>query len=353
MHGKDLFQRIAQGAYPPSVPFVPTIYEHGARIIGKTPAKVAVDKALIVESQLASYELYRHDLVSVGLDIYNIEVEALGLKIHYPTNEELPFSQDVLVTCREDLALLRPPNPTTDGRMPIFLEACSEINKKIGRFVGINGTVVGPFTLAAILRGFEHFIMDMIDDPEFALLQMRFAKEVALRYAQGFLDTGVGLSINESWITPPLLSPSLFRQMVLPLEQALIQDMKSMGFKSIALISGGNTTAIASDLISTGTSLLMADFMTDQNLYKNLCRQHHVLLRGSIDPKIVEKGTENEMSAAVDKVFNACSDYHGFVFGCGIVSYDTPPEQVLRLKKMVAQASLAIPHDVQTHDVQI
>jgi hypothetical protein len=64
-----------------------------------------------------------------------------------------------------------------------------------------------------------------------------------------------------------------------------------------------------------------------------------VLLRASIDPKIVEKGTENEMSAAVDKVFDACGDYHGFVFGCGIVSYDTPPEQVLRLKKMVAQAS--------------
>ncbi len=198
MHGKELFDIIAKGSLPPQVPFVPTVYEHCARILGKTPSQTAQDVDLLAESQLACYELYRHDIISVGLDIYNIEAEALGLKVVYPENEALPSIHGVLIESARDLEVLELPDPKRNGRMPQILEACRKVYQEIGHIVPVSGTLTGPFTLAAILRGFESFIMDMILDPAFALAQMEFAKKTALCYAPAFLDTGAGFAVNES-----------------------------------------------------------------------------------------------------------------------------------------------------------
>ncbi len=335
MKPKDLFDYMGRGKMPPRIPFVPTIYEHAARVIGKTPCQVAQDEDLIVEGQLACYDTYGHDLVSVGLDIYNVECEALGADIEFFENESLPSMRVPLIKTKEDFKNLKIPDPERDGRMPIFLNATQRIQDSIGKEVIVNGTVVGPFTLAALLRGFENFILDLLFDQEFAFNLMNFAKEVAMAFAKAFLKRGVGLSINESWISPPLLSPDLYRRFAHPVERELIQGIKKLGQSNVALISGGDTTSIAADMVTTQTSLLMADYNTDQVFYKKLCKEHGILLRGSIEAKTVEDGNEDEIYKAVRTVIKNCGDYEGFIFGCGVVSYHTSVSKVLELKKIV------------------
>jgi len=335
MNGRKLFELISQGGTPNRIPFVPTIYEHGAKVIGETPSRVAQNEDLIVKSQLASYEMYRHDLISIGVDIYNIECEALGAEVSFSDNEDLPSINETLVKNIEDLAHLKMPDPERSGRMPIFLNAAERINKELGQEVIVNGTVVGPFTLAAILRGFENFIMDIMFDTKFALQLMDFSKKVGLAFAKHFIKRGVGLSINESWISPPLLSPDLYKKYVFQIEKEMVEEIKCMGQKNVALISGGNTTLIAPYMVKTGTSLLMADYNTDQEYYKKLCAENQIIIRASIDSKVVEFGTAEEMSEAAKRVIDTCADYGRFVFGCGVVSYTTPIEQVLQLKRIV------------------
>ena len=154
MNGKELFQLMQNGETPPRIPFVPSIYEHSASVIGKSPSEVAQDEELIFESQIACYKLYEHDLVSVGLDIYNIEVEALGAKVKF-YEKGVPGCNEILIANKEDLGNLKLPNPEKDGRMPLFLKATKRINNKIGDEVLVNGTVMGPFTLAAKIRGLK------------------------------------------------------------------------------------------------------------------------------------------------------------------------------------------------------
>lgn len=101
------------------------------------------------------------------------------------------------------------------------------------------------------------------------------------------------------------------------------------------MISGGDTAPIADYLVKTGTSLLMADSNTDQKAYKKLCEEWGINLRASIDPKLVEKGDEAEMEAAVRKVIGHCASNGRFIFGCGVVSYNTAPENILKLKAIV------------------
>jgi len=335
MNGKELFSIMARREVPERIPFIPTIFEHSARVIGKTPSEIAQDEDLIVESQLACYEMYRHDLIAIGVDIYNIEYEALGAKVFFPENEELPSISETMISGPDDIERLRVPDPEKDGRMPMFLNAVQRVNEKVGSEVIVNGTVVGPFTLAAIMRGFENFVMDLVMEPEFAYKLMEFANKVSLAFAESFIKRGVGLSINESWIAPPLLSPAFYAENVVGYESQLIQAIKKLGQKNVALISGGNTTDIVDDMITTGTSLLLADSECDRQYYKKVCKENNILMRASISSKIVEDGDEREMTRAAGEVIRDCRDYSGFIFGCGIVSYDTKPESVVKLKSIV------------------
>lgn len=111
------------------------------------------------------------------------------------------------------------------------------------------------------------------------------------------------------------------------------------GVHSVALVCGGNTGPIAKYLVRTGSSILMADANTDQKTYKKLCEKNNINLRACIDPKIVESGNEGEMSAAVEKLFQCCAANGRFIFGCGVVSYNTPPENVLKLKNIVKKCN--------------
>lgn len=335
MTGKELFAVMAKGEIPKEIPFIPTIFEHSARVIGKTPSEIAQDEDLIVESQIACYEIYRHDLISIGVDIYNIEYEALGAKVFFPENQELPSISETMISTSDDIDKLKIPDPEKDGRMPMFLNAVQRVNEKVGNEVIVNGTVVGPFTLAAIMRGFENFVMDLVMEPEFAYKLMEFANKVSLAFAESFIKRGVGLSINESWIAPPLLSPAFYSENVVGYEKSLIQSIKKLGQKNVALISGGNTTDIVDDMITTGTSLLLADSECDRHYYKKVCAKNNILMRASIASKIVEDGNEIKMREAADEVIKDCRDYSGFIFGCGIVSYDTKPENVVKLKQIV------------------
>jgi uroporphyrinogen decarboxylase len=334
-NGREIVTLLNNGGIPPRVPFVPVIYEHAASLLGVTPSVLAQDGDLIVKGQLTAYELYKQDLVSVGVDIYNVEAEALGCEVKYFDDLSIPSVSGPIVMDLEDLKRLRVPDPATDGRMPMFVSATKRIHEALGNEVFVSGTIVGPFTLAAILRGFDNLLMDFFMDEGFALEQLRFASEVGFAYAKAFIDAGTGISINESWIAPPLLSPDLFETKVFEFEKQLISRIKSSGLKNVALICGGNTSPIADLLAQTGTSLLMADANSDQAAYKKLCEAHKINLRASIDSVLLQKGDEYQLEEAVKNVIAKCSANGRFILGCGVVSADTPPGNVLKLKALV------------------
>ena len=321
------------------VPFVPTIYEHGAALIRRTPSELARSEDLLVEGQIAAYERYNHPLVSVGLDIYNIEAEALGGTIDFPDDASLPSLRAPLIQSPAGFGKLCVPNPLSDGRMPMLLGACRRLKAALP--AAISGTVTGPFTLAAIVRGFEDFTMDMFDDPDFAREQLAFAAEVAFALAAAYHELGVSVAINESWIAPPLCAPDMYREFAQPAEKDLISRLMAIGVPRVSLVSGGNTTAIAASMLATGTSYIMADWGCDRQAIRSLCEPHGVMLRASIAPGMVERGDEAEMSDAVRRVMADCGGYSNLVFGCGIVSYNTAPENVLLLKRLIGEYSPA------------
>ena len=323
----------------PKILFAPTVYEHAARLIEKTPSETAQNEELLVRGQLAAYKLYGQDIISVGLDIYNVEAEALGAAVEYYPDDRLPSLTGQLISDEADFERLRLPDPTRDGRMPLFVSAAKKIRAAVDGGVKVSGTVVGPYTLCVLLRGLEDFLMDMLDEPEFARRQLDFAARVGEVFALAYRDAGVPVVINESFIAPPLCSPELYREFALPYERRMIERLKFAGMDGISLICGGDTSSIIEDMLKTGTSLVMADWQCDRRYFKRLCAVHDAVLRAGIEPSAVRGGDNELMRRETTAVFADCADYEKFAFGCGIVSFDTPPENVLRLKSIFAETA--------------
>jgi len=334
----ERMQAIAKGEIPDRVPFVPTIYEHAAALIGVTPSAMARSAELIVKGQLKAYELYGHDLVTVGVDIYNVEAEALGCTVAYNTEEPIvPAIVSHVLEEKATLSRLSLPDPEKDGRMPLLLEAASRIKETLGKEVLVGAAIVGPFTLAALLRGYEALVLDLVMDPGFAGELLDFTTEVSFVFGKAFIKRGVGLSINESWIAPPLLSPQLYAEYVYPRHTRLIERLKMAGAPSIGLISGGNTTAIVDWLVRTGSSILVADYGTDLATYKLKAQAANVILRGNIQATLLETGTEEEIAAQAREVLNLGAPGGRFILGCGVVPYHAVPEKILFLKKIAEE----------------
>ena len=69
---------------PRRVPlFLPAIYEHKAWFIGSTPSAISRDAGLLTRALLAEYEAIGADALAVGVDVYNLEAEAVGCTVTF------------------------------------------------------------------------------------------------------------------------------------------------------------------------------------------------------------------------------------------------------------------------------
>ena|SRR5690554_5663321 len=131
--------------------------------------------------------------------------------------------------------------------------------------------------------------------------------------------------------------PFFYRDFAAKYERELISGLKEYGASSVALISGGDTSPIVAEMVKTGTSLLMCDYNNDRKLFAQVCREHDVFLRASVQSRTVAAGTDEEIYREAKVVLDDCADYHKFIMGCGVVGYDTEPERVIKLREMIEE----------------
>ena len=91
------------------------------------------------------------------------------------------------------LARLEIPEPRRDARLPAFLEQCEALSQQ--QFPSALGAVlVGPWTIAMLMRNPELMCLDTLEDPAFVHDLMRFSTEFAKRMGDAVLTTKIGLS---------------------------------------------------------------------------------------------------------------------------------------------------------------
>ena len=326
---------------PDRIPFVPAVYEHKARLAGVTPSALCRDAELLARALEREVAIYDPDVLTVGVDVYNVEAEALGCRVRFfDDSPDVPAIVEPALREPGDLDRLAVPDPETAGRMPVFLAAAREAVRRFGDHMFVRGAVSGPYSMAAELVGAERFVMATVEEPAFARRLLEFTARVAAAYGAAFVRRGADPILFDSRATPQLASPRVFREMLLPVyRDILIPQLKRAGARFIPLIIGGNTNSIVDAQIATGVTQLLCDRPASLARFREACRPARVAFRANVDARLVHSGPPEAVRAQADEILAECRDHPGFLLGCGVVAFDTPPENVLAIREaLVAPA---------------
>ncbi len=309
------------------IPFVPAIYEHKAWFVGSTPSKVCRDSQLFTTALLAEYERVQPDALTIGIDVYNVEAEAIGCKVVYYEggNTSVPAiaPESVVFQGSEGVASLKLPDPQKDGRMPLNLEVARNIMKILGKEVPVRGALSGPFSLAAHLAGLENLFKLMFIQPDLVHELLDFACEVIKRYGQAFVELGCGVVVFDSQASSDLISPLLYREFVLSRTRSLVEYFQKLGLRNVPLIIGGNTTKMLDEYLETGANNVLCDVKADSKEFLRKCSTARRAFRRNMDSSDFQTISSGDVYRRTVKCLDESSSYPGFILGTAILPYGT------------------------------
>lgn len=316
-------------------PFVPAVYEHKARLIGRSPSEVGSSLDLLLEALDKELEIYDPDVLTVGVDVYNVEAEAAGCEVRYfGSGPDVPAIVGPILDGPAGLGRLRRPDPGRDGRMPLFLEAATRLARAKARDLFVRGAVTGPFSLACALAGTEAVLVATLEDPAFVRGLLDFAAQVTIDFATAFRARGVEPVLFDSKASPAAASPRVFHEFVMPVyRDRVMPALRRAGAWSLPLIIGGDTTPILEDLLLTGAGQLLCDAGADLAMFLRRCRAEKRALRASVDARLVHTGRPGRIREEARGILLQACGQPGFLFGCGVVAFDCPPENVIALRQ--------------------
>ena len=334
MNSRERLKLKFSGGQLESPLFCPAIYEHKAKLIGRNVSEVAQSAALLYEAVIAEYETYRPDMLTVGIDLYNIEAEAIGCKVSYPEQKDaVPVVSERILKNAGDIKKLGQVDVEDSGRMPMMLEAAEMVQERIGNEVLVRGGLMGPFSMAAELMGIEGLVMAMVTEPEAVDKLLDYCTRVSIEYGKAFIKRGLSICVFDSQATPPLISPDMYRDSVLPRVKLINKAYKDAGCEFTEYVVGGRTDAIAGYIIESGFDIVLSDFSSDASFFVKGSDKGQ-LIRRNISPILIENGPQEELAEQVQEIVELAQSNSNVIIGTGVLSYGMSVENILRVKRL-------------------
>jgi len=313
--------------------FSPSVYEHAAFLIGRTPWEVSRDADLLYEGHAEAYRRYGHSPVVVGIDIYNLEAEAYGAVLKKPHGVGIPAAEKPILRSAAELCDLKPFDPRSAGRIPMVIEVAGQLARDFPE-ADIRVPLSGPFSIAANLLGFETLLCDVITRPDEAAAGLMHLVDGQIDFCHAINEQGLDIAFFESAAAPPLLSREMFRSVELPALESTMNSTASVIGHAVPCIIGGDTAPILDLILATGTSYVVCPIETDQRAFmKKVWDRTGVRVRVNTSSEVMVRGTRDTISAEVDRIVRLTAGRDNVCLGTGALPYETPPENVLVIKE--------------------
>jgi len=315
--------------------FAPSVYEHCALLIGRTPWEVSRDPELLFTAQAEGYRRYRHAPVVVGVDIYNLEAEAYGAEIAQPAGAGIPAITEHICATLDDMNALEPFDPASAGRIATFIDVARRLQAEFPE-ADVRVPVSGPFSIATNLLGFETLLCEVMLNPDRTRDALIGLVAGQIRFCRAVCDAGVDIAFFESAAAPPLLAPAQFDSVELPALKQTIEAAAAVVGHPVPCVIGGDTTPILDGILATGTRYVICPAETDQAAFMDAMRGHpEVMVRVNMSPSITAGGSWEEIRAEVDRIAALTADREMACLGTGALPYETPPENIERIAEYV------------------
>jgi [methyl-Co(III) methanol-specific corrinoid protein]:coenzyme M methyltransferase len=214
------------------------------------------------------------------------------------------------------------------GRFPAYKEHFRLLKEKVGEELVIFGETEGAFTCAANLVGTEQFMKWCMKKPEGVEKVLEVTKEAAIAAANFAFDNGADYYVYaEPSAGPALLSPKMFKKLVLPVQQEIAERVKG----PVVLHICANTDPIIDLMCDTGVAGISIEEKADMKRAVEIAHQRGVKVFGNVGTATtLFQGTPEEVYREATQALENGTDF--LCPGCGIAP-NSPLENILQIKK--------------------
>ncbi len=301
----------------------PIFMAWSANFIGRTYRDYYLDGDVLVEAQLAVTRAFNIDQTSAISDPWR-EASAYGMEFDYPP-DGVGKPQEVLIKSAEDVSLVKPFDIAGAERPKQRIESVRKMAAEVGRTYSVLGWVEGPIAEYGDLRGIESTMMDLIDKPEMFAEAGEAVVENAIAFAIAQVEAGADM-VGIGDAAASLITPSMYCELVLPLEKKLIDAIHEAG-GTVKLHICGNISNIVQFMPQSGADIIDVDWMVPLAQARELVGPD-VTLCGNFNPAgALFAGTPGEVAQAARECLETMPDRFILMPGCEVPPA-TPEENI-------------------------
>jgi uroporphyrinogen decarboxylase len=245
----------------------------------------------------------------------------------------------------EQIDALELPDPKWSGRWPLMVEAVRHAVKMAGDELLIIGNFdQSPFDLACQLREINRFMVDLLENQEFAHRLLDYCARAVSRYAIAMAEAGAHvLNTGDSAASGSLVGPKVYAEFAFPYEKQVFHAVRAHFNTPITLHICGDTSTCIERMIETGATGIEIDHVMDMRRVRQVCRER-VAAIGNIDPvDVLLCGTPDAVKAACRSAMQAFTGSNRFILATGCaISPLTPPANLAAMAEAVREDRLSL-----------
>ncbi len=315
MTGLERTRAAIRGLPVDRLPVFPILLAPACQLTGVRQRNYNLDPAVMADTLLRTRQMCGFDGIYVSRDNW-VSHEALGGRLTFPENDE-SFTTVPLLGELRDWRSLSIPEPERAPGMRTVLDAARRVMAAAGdRFYVQANIDTGPFSLAAVLRGTQNFLMDLATAPAKDLGELlEFCTEVVIAYGKAMIATGVhGIQYGDA--TASLVSPADFSKHVLPWQERSLRALGGNGCDLWVHICG-KTDHVLPLMRSLPFQGFEVDAMVDMRTARGLLGEK-IALKGNLDTTFLLQRPPEEISAACRRILDGFTTGVVLSPGCGV-----------------------------------
>lgn len=301
MNSKQRALAAIGGQRPDTAPVIPQAHVWALYHYGSSADECMWDGDLYADLQIRALRDFGWDGVFVATDSCAL-AHSLGLEVLYTDMGAAPGPEGVLKSLA-DVNSLQMVDPTTT-RLNEWIKATRRLVETVGDEVLVIARAdAGPFSLAAQLRGMEHFLLEVGESrqPEQIHRLLQFSADYALSFARLLLEAGAPVvTIGDALASGSLISPATYARYVYPYHRYMAEQVHSMGGLFSIHICGRNTRAFPT-LVDSGADVLEFDALTDFDAAWGAARDKTCLLGSVPVSEVLTLGTPADVTREVQE----------------------------------------------------
>lgn len=317
------------------LPVAPFMLDLGAVVAGISIGEFVTSGEAMARAQLTLHNELDQDVIFVGSDNYYI-AEGFGCHSEIP-DDEIPHLKIPAVENIADVYTLKVPNPLTDGRMPVVLEAARRVRAAVGDNVAIRTPGTGPFALASYFIGTQNWLVEVglahaglpEANPDAIHYALNLAAEALIAFGKACFDAGSDiLHCGDSLASCDMISPKQYEEYAFPYQKKVIQAWKAYGARTLLHICG-DSTKVLHLYADTGADIVEIDHKVDL-AYARRTIGHRTCLLGNVDTvSTLFLGSADDVQEASEKCIADAAHGGAYMLGSGcMIPRNTPLDNV-------------------------